>query len=692
MSSDPSVCYGDNSGTITLSNYTGSIIQWESSTNGGANWTVLTPTTPTTYSYSDLTQTTIYRVLLSLNGCTSYSSIGIVPVNPPFIPTVTATPASICLGQSAVLHASDYGPPPFPVEDFQNAQPAGWSGDNAGNNNGDNNSPWGLTNGPKTLNGVIYNSNALPTNTKFAIATGNGGGSPTSLITPPFSLIGVINPIFNFYTAMNLGVGATANVQISIDGGLTYIALQTYTGPTNLGNPNNNWAQVSINLSAYVGNPNVRVRFLYSGTTGSNWGVDNVGLTGTFQPVTYQWSPTIYLTPSNGVGQDVTTTPTAPGTYNYCVVATTAAGCSSPPVCLDVVVKPLPTCAIDGDGPVCPGSTKVYSGPAIAGYTYNWSISGGGGIISGSSTGQTVTVIANNSCGTYTLTLITTLNGCASAPCTVTVNVADTEPPVWTTAPGSLDRTIACNDATALANAQALSPVATDNCGTIVYNKISGTLTVGTCASTYTNTWTARDACSNISTIFTQVITITDVQAPALTGVLPGGAQGNICLAAAPAAPSGATIASLYTDNCRTVTATLTNTVTTGNNCAWTVTYSYTVTDGCNPITVDVVYTGGDTQAPVTTCPSAQIFCVVANGSYTIPPLIASDNCSGALTITFQITGATIRNGTGDNASGVFNPGASTITWTVTDACGNVSTCTTPVTINPKPAPIIYHN
>jgi hypothetical protein len=59
------------------------------------------------------------------------------------------------------------------------------------------------------------------------------------------------------------------------------------------------------------------------------------------------------------------------------------------------------------------------------------------------------------------------------------------------------------------------------------------------------------------------------------------------------------------------------------------------------------------------------------------------------LTITYQVTGATTRSGTGTDASGVFNQGASTITWTVTDACGNTSTCTTTVTINPLPNPVI---
>src|SRR5205814_2880122 len=79
-----------------------------------------------------------------------------------------------------------------------------------------------------------------------------------------------------------------------------------------------------------------------SSANGSNWAIDNVGISGTYQPVTYQWSPTTYLTPASGAAQNVTTTPTVAGTFNYCVVATTAAGCASVPVCVNVVVNPLP--------------------------------------------------------------------------------------------------------------------------------------------------------------------------------------------------------------------------------------------------------------------------------------------------------------------------------------------------------------
>jgi hypothetical protein len=93
----------------------------------------------------------------------------------------------------------------------------------------------------------------------------------------------------------------------------------------------------------------------------------------------------------------------------------------------------------------------------------------------------------------------------------------------------------------------------------------------------------------------------------------------------------------------------------------------------------------------VITCVPERVFCAV-NSTYTILPATASDNCIGTLTITYQITGATTRSGTGNDASGVFNVGISTITWTVTDTCGNTSTCTTTVTVHARPAPVISHN
>ena len=117
---------------------------------------------------------------------------------------------------SSTLRASDYGGPPFPFETFQNANPPGWSGGAANNNNSDPNAPWALTNNGRFYNGVKYTS---PGSNKLMIVTGNGGGSVSNLITPPFSLVGLINPVFEFKTAANFNFGTTGKVEISTNGG-----------------------------------------------------------------------------------------------------------------------------------------------------------------------------------------------------------------------------------------------------------------------------------------------------------------------------------------------------------------------------------------------------------------------------------------------------------------------------------------
>jgi hypothetical protein len=88
-----------------------------------------------------------------------------------------------------------------------------------------------------------------------------------------------------------------------------------------------------------------------------------------------------------------------------------------------------------------------------------------------------------------------------------------------------------------------------------------------------------------------------------------------------------------------------------------------------------------DVTNPVITCAPSQFFCYNTNNNYTVPALNANDNCS-IVSVQYTIQGATQRSGTGNNASGVFNIGNNIITWKVTDINGNVSECTTAVTVN----------
>jgi len=90
-----------------------------------------------------------------------------------------------------------------------------------------------------------------------------------------------------------------------------------------------------------------------------------------------------------------------------------------------------------------------------------------------------------------------------------------------------------------------------------------------------------------------------------------------------------------------------------------------------------------DTQKPLITELSSQSFCYDETNNYVIPILTATDNC-GVSAINYSISGATTRSGNGNDASGNFNVGVSTITWTVTDMHDNQSTTSNTVTVNPS--------
>lgn len=92
--------------------------------------------------------------------------------------------------------------------------------------------------------------------------------------------------------------------------------------------------------------------------------------------------------------------------------------------------------------------------------------------------------------------------------------------------------------------------------------------------------------------------------------------------------------------------------------------------------------TVADNLKPVLVAPSSQSFCF-AGSTYTVPALVASDNC-GIASIVYSVNGATSRNGTGADVSGEFNTGVSIINWTATDIHGNISNAEVTLTVNPQ--------
>ncbi|MDX9772366.1 MAG: hypothetical protein RBT02_02975, partial [Bacteroidales bacterium] len=134
-----------------------------------------------------------------------------------------------------------------------------------------------------------------------------------------------------------------------------------------------------------------------------------------------------------------------------------------------------------------------------------------------------------------------------------------------------------------------------------------------------------------------------DNQPPTLTGVFPTGqADMDLCYSSIPVGPSIATIAALYSDNCGgTITVTKSGTPT-GNDCSWSVTYTYTVRDWRGNYVSSVpsiTYSGGDQTAPVLTgvFPTGQTGMDLCYGDIPAGPTEAdiaalyTDACGGAI-------------------------------------------------------------
>ena len=284
--------------------------------------------------------------------------------------------------------------------------------------------------------------------------------------------------------------------------------------------------------------------------------------------------------------------------------------------------------------------------------------------------------------GTYTNTwTVTDACGNVSAAYTQVITIIDTQAPTWTTAVNFLNRTVQCSDAAGIAAAQALFPAATDNCDTDVTNivKTAGAFVAGSCpeAGTYTNTWTVTDACGNVSAAYSQVITIIDTQSPTWTTAVNFLDRTVQCSDAAGIAAAQALFPTA-SDNCDTD---VTNIVKTAGafvagSCpeAGTYTNTWTVTDACGNVSAAYtqVITIIDTQAPTWTTAvnflDRTVQCSDAAGIAAAQALFpaASDNCDTDVTNIVKTAGAFV-------AGSCPEAGTYTNTWTVTDACGNVS-------------------
>ncbi|HCE56073.1 MAG TPA: hypothetical protein DER05_14215, partial [Lutibacter sp.] len=290
------------------------IVRWEFSVNGGYTWSSIANTT-TTYTYSNITVTTLVRVVIQVGStCVKYSPRVILNVIPPDIkPTIIgATVFDACLGTPVTVVAqSEYANNQLVNNGgmFNYANPEGWrvNGDDSNiipaASSNEKNELWAETtnqSGGRDMNGTLYNA----LDPKYAIVHGDltdpkikikgvtWGQTWSSLETPIFNTLGLDTATLQFDQAYFLEATAWLKIEISLNGGQNYnITLDpginlfnslqhNYTGPSTSGAGTHlaNFVATSIDLQDYIGLTNLRIRFMFEGGSSkkSSWALDNI--------------------------------------------------------------------------------------------------------------------------------------------------------------------------------------------------------------------------------------------------------------------------------------------------------------------------------------------------------------------------------------------------------------------------------
>jgi hypothetical protein len=222
-----------------------------------------------------------------------------------------------------------------------------------------------------------------------------------------------------------------------------------------------------------------------------------------------------------------------------------------------------------------------------------------------------------------------------------------------------------------------------DNCDASATISLSEEMQLGVCDDNYTviRTWTATDACGNITTAI-QVTTVTDTTSPILTGI-PANATVECDAIIASVNPT----ASDNCDNDVTIQYQEISSQKNNGSCAdhlYTLTRIWKATDNCGNVDIQQqVITVGDTTDPVLgNLPTDQT--VECDDLFTPAILTVSDNCDENVDITFSETSTKTYSGVCTDDTYII-----TRTWVATDNCGNIDSYTQTINVQDTTDPIL---
>jgi hypothetical protein len=330
--------------------------------SAAAGWT-FTNTTTTVYTLTALQTSapfSINTVRYTYQATPAPTAVAVTPIDPAVCQT---GPAQLLTASGGTVFNSI-----ALSESFESGAPT-WTRNNLSVGGSIANAAWTDRNNGYNISGYTFQSNDSST---FIMSDsdeqGIGSTTSTNLVSPVFSLQNYTDANLVFYHHYQGYINGAATVDISTNGGTTWLpSLQTYT-TTSQGLPNN-FALVTINLNAYVGQTNLRIRFNYNANWAWYWAIDNVTVQGTRigQIVWNTVPPTVgtdFVTPIPGlftnaaatipytlntVSNTVYTLPTATTSYTS---STNVAGCSTS-VTSNITLTPVVAGTVTGTQTNC---------------------------------------------------------------------------------------------------------------------------------------------------------------------------------------------------------------------------------------------------------------------------------------------------------------------------------------------------
>ncbi|MFN3753738.1 GEVED domain-containing protein [Flavobacterium sp.] len=414
-STTSTICFGESTPTVnitpaTVGNYTS--YTWspaDSVTGSSAAGYVFSPSATTVYT---LTATEVGGCVNTATHTVTVNANPLVPVLAPITP--------ICQGSTLNLIGSS-ATPTILSQNFESG--LGTWVVTAGSTGGANPTvanfnvkAHGSTNSGSTI--VTFNS---PGGNSFLLADADGAGSGvtlnTQLTSPSFSTVGysAVTLTFRHYHRY---LTTAPTVQVSTNGGSNWTTVASYTADEGT---LTNFVTATVSLNAYLGLPNVRVRYNYTGGWLWYWAIDDISITGTPLALSYAWSGPNGFTSAVQNPSIAGATPAASGTYTLEV--TNSFGCKSSNT-VDALVYPTPTA-------VAPANQLYYNGLATAaiplsgtpsGVTFD--ISGGASVGLANATGITTIPSFIPVTGNATVSITPKANGCTGATVTYDIVVS----------------------------------------------------------------------------------------------------------------------------------------------------------------------------------------------------------------------------------------------------------------------------